>query len=170
MSEAKFWKFLRPRLKKYGHFERIESHETAIGTPDVNYCIEGYTNHLELKYTNSRKRGLRLRPAQAAWFKRRVKALGQPWLLALAEVEDLRAYVLIPGTHVPDLARTTKIETWLESGVMVWMNEIKIDQLVHFLSIYLLADQQISNGSKEEERSSLILPSRFSKKGPGSRI
>ena len=81
-GEQKMWKYLAPKLKSYGHFERIESHETAIGTPDVDYCIEGYCNHLELKFTESEKRGFRLRPSQAGWFRRRIKAGGQPWLLA----------------------------------------------------------------------------------------
>jgi hypothetical protein len=159
-GEQKMWKYLRPKLKPYGHFERIESHETAIGTPDVDYCIGGYCNHIELKFTESEKRGLRLRPSQAAWFRRRVKAGGQPWLLAQAVVRTKRGYVLVPGTNVPALARTTDIKDWLLAGVMVWEDKIIVEELVEFLSTFLIVEpQEGGNGAPEQGSSGLILPS-----------
>lgn len=157
-GETKFWKFLGPKLKKYGHFERIESHETAIGTPDVEYCINGYTNRLELKFTDSEKKGLRLRPSQAGWFRKRIKAGGQPWLLAHLDIRGLKGYVLIPGDKVPELTNTTRIEAWLHSGVVVWQKEIPVLRLVEFLSSYVTVDPSTSNGSGKAESSQLILP------------
>lgn len=159
-GETKMWNYLGPKLRPYGHFERIESHETAVGTPDVNYCIQGYTNHLELKFTDSEKRGLRLRPSQSAWFRKRCKALGQPWLLAQALVRGKRGYVLVPGTNVPSLARTTRITDWLMAGVMVWEDKIVIDELVAFLGTYLIVANSDGNGVQERESSGLILPSK----------
>ncbi len=157
-GETRFWKFLGPKLKKYGHFDRIESHETAIGTPDINYCINGYTNNLELKFTNSEKRGLKLRPSQCGWFKRRVAAGGQPWLLAHLDIRGLKGYVLIAGDAVPALAHTTRVNDWLHAGVVVWQKEIPVPRLVEFLSFYMMMDPVISNGSGKEEPSRLILP------------
>lgn len=159
-GEQKMWKYLAPKLKSYGHFERIESHETAIGTPDVDYCIEGYCNHLELKFTESEKRGFRLRPSQAGWFRRRIKAGGQPWLLAQSIIRDKRGYVLVPGTNVPALARTTRIKDWLMAGVMVWEDQIVIEELVTFLDTFLIVkSQEGGNGAPKQESSGLILPS-----------
>jgi len=159
-GEKKMWDYLGPKLRPYGHFERIESHETAVGTPDVNYCIRGYSNHLELKFTDSEKRGLRLRPAQSGWFRKRVKALGQPWLLAQALIRGKRGYVLVAGTNVPALVHTTKITDWLEAGVMVWEDKIDIGELVQFLGTYLIVDSPQSNGQNPDESSKLILPSK----------
>ncbi len=154
------WKYLRPKLKAYGHFTRIESHETAVGTPDVDYCIKGYCNHLELKFTESEKRGFRLRPSQAGWFRRRVKAGGQPWLLAQSCIRDKRGYVLVPGTNVPALARSTKVTDWLMAGIMVWEDKVDVEELVMFLSTYLIVDsQEGGNGTGEQGSSGLILPS-----------
>lgn len=162
-GEKKMWKYLGPKLKPYGHFERIESHETAVGTPDVDYCIGGYCNNIELKFTESEKRGFRLRPSQAGWFRRRVKAGGQPWLLAQSLVRGKRGYVLVPGTNVPALARSTRIEDWLMAGVMVWEDKIDVEELVQFLSTFLIVDSQDSNGASNGESSDLILPSHLQK-------
>ena len=158
-GEAKMWKYLGPKLKVYGHFERIESHETAIGTPDVDYCIGGYQNRLELKFTDSEKKGFRLRPSQAGWFRKRVKAGGQPWLLAQSQIRSKRGFVLVAGTDVPPLARTTKVTDWFEAGVMVWEDEIVIEQLVEFLGTYLIPETKDGNGTLKKESSGLILPS-----------
>ena len=158
-GEKKMWKYLAPKLKPHGHFERIESHETAVGTPDVEYCINGYTNRLELKFTDTEKRGLRLRPAQAGWFRKRVKAGGQPWLLAQALVRKKRGYVLVAGSDVPELVHTTRISDWLRAGLMVWEDKIDIEELIQFLSTYLIVESPVSSGTKEDESSKLILPS-----------
>jgi len=160
-GEAKMWKYLAPKLKVYGHFERIEAHETANGTPDVEYCIEGYTNRIELKFTDSFKKGFRLRPSQCGWFRKRVKAGGQPWLLAQSLIRDKRGYVLVAGDNVPDLVHTTKITTWYEAGVRVWEDKIDIEELVLYLSTYLIVDSP--EPVSTEESSKLILPSHLSK-------
>ena len=156
-GEAKMWKYLGPKLRPYGHFERIESHATAIGTPDVSYCIGGYCSHLELKYTEKENKCV-LRPSQSAWFRDRVKHKGQPWLLLHANIRKKRGYVLIPGTNVPGLVHTKNVKNWLEAGVMIWEDQIIIDQLVQLLSTFLIADSENSNGTEKEESSGLILP------------
>jgi hypothetical protein len=162
-GEHKMWKYLAPKLKPYGHFERIESHETAIGTPDVEYCIGGYTNRIELKFSDSEKKGLRLRPSQAGWFRKRVKAGGQPWLLAQALVRKKRGYVLVAGSDVPALVHTTRIDAWLEAGLMVWEDKIDVEELIQFLSTYLIVESPVSSGAEETDSSGLILPSHLQK-------
>jgi hypothetical protein len=162
-GEKKMWAYLGPKLRKYGHFERIESHETAVGTPDVEYCVGGYTNRLELKYTNSEKRGFRLRPAQAGWFRKRVKAGGQPWLLAQSDINGKRGYVLVAGSDVPALVSTTRVTDWLNAGVMVWEDRLSISELMEFLSFYLTVDSSTSVGQEKEESSRLIVPSYLKK-------
>lgn len=152
-GERRMWKYLYPKLKPYGHFERIESHETAIGTPDVDYCINGYNNKLELKYTEKDK-GCILRPSQCAWFKKRVKAKGQPWLLLHAKIRGQRSYAIIAGADVPPLIHTKDVTDWLTRSTVVWEGKIIIEELVHLLSTYLVMDQQ-----PKEEPSGLILPS-----------
>lgn len=159
-GERKMWKYLAPKLKPYGHFERIESPETAIGTPDVNYCIKGYNNHLELKYTEKEK-GCILRPSQCGWFKKRVKAKGQPWLLLQMKIRNTRGYALIPGCDVPPLVRTRDVLEWMHKGVIVWKDTLIIEELIHYLGSYLRLEDSDGNGS--EKSSKLILPSHIQK-------
>lgn len=161
-GEARMWKYLGPKLRPYGHFERIESHETAVGTPDVNYCIKGYCNHLELKFTTKEK-GCILRPSQSSWFRRRCRAKGQPWLLLYADIRQTKGYCLIPGTNVPGLVHTKDVKEWLRKGIMVWEGKIIIEQLVTFLGTYLVASREGSDGNDIEESSGLILPSHLKK-------
>jgi len=157
-GEKKMWNYLGPKLRFAGHFERIESHETAIGTPDVGYCIRGYNNHMELKYTE-KENGCILRPSQCAWFKKRVKAKGQPWLLLQMKIRDTRGWALIPGCDVPPLVHTKNVIEWMQAGVVVWKNQIVIEELIHYLSSYLVVEEERPSGTSGKESSGLILPS-----------
>lgn len=138
-GEKRLWEYLRPKLNPYGHFERIESHETAVGTPDVEYCIKGYTNRLELKYTAKENR-CHLRASQCGWFKARVAAGGQPWLLLRADIRKTTGFALIAGSDVPALVHTRSARDWLLAATMVWENKIIIEQLIEFLGTYLIVD------------------------------
>ncbi len=161
-GEKKMWDYLRPKLKPYGHFERIESHETAIGTPDVDYCIGGYNNKLELKYSE-RDKGCILRPSQCAWFKQRVKAQGQPWLLLHSHIRGKRAYSLIAGADVPPLVNTKDVVDWITRATIVWQDGIDVGQLVQYLGTFLVVDSGDGNGDNPGESSGLILPSHVRK-------
>lgn len=157
-GEQKMWKYLGPKLRPYGHFERIEAHETAVGTPDVEYCIDGYTNRIELKFTDSIKKGFRLRPSQCGWFRKRTKARGQPWLLAQSIIRGKRGYVLVAGSDVPNLVHTTKVTDWFEAGIRVWEDKIEVEELIQYLSTYLIPELPSSSGAEEVAPSELILP------------
>ena len=161
-GETKMWEYLGPKLRPFGHFERIESHETAVGTPDVSYCIGGYCNHMELKYSEKEKGGLRIRPSQLGWFRKRTHAGGQPWVLAGCKIRETRGYVLIPGCNVPALKNTTDVKDWLMAGIAIWESKIIIEELAEFLGTFLVAKKE-SNGHPEEESSGLILPSHIRK-------
>lgn len=161
-GERKMWDYLGPKLRFAGHFERIESHETAVGIPDVSYCIKGYNNFIELKYTE-KENGCILRASQCAWFKKRVKAKGQPWLLLQMKIRDTRGWALIPGCDVPPLVYTKNVIDWMHAGVIVWKDQIVIEELIRYLGTYLVAQEEPPNGTPGEESSLLILPSHLKK-------
>ena len=54
------------------------------------------------------------------------------------------------------------MKDWLQTGIIVWEEKIIIEQLVEYLSIYLIVGKEGSNGHPEEESSGLILPSHLS--------
>jgi len=73
-------------------------------------------------------------------------------------VRKKRGYVLVAGTDVPALVHTTRIADWLEAGIMVWEDKIDIEELIQFLSTYLIVESPTSSGAEEPEPSGLILP------------
>lgn len=57
------------------HWQRIETGWTAAGVPDVNYCAGGVEGWLELKAVAGFL--VTIRPMQAAWAARRLRAGGR---------------------------------------------------------------------------------------------
>lgn len=83
-AETQFWKWLRGKiLAEYpeAHFSRIEN-TADPGIPDVSYQVGPYSGLVELKFTKSFPLGDRgLRPTQLSWFRKRLKAGGNPRLI-----------------------------------------------------------------------------------------
>lgn len=89
MSEVKFWDWLKGLLPR-GRYDRIESPETALGFPDVDYTISGgYSGKLELK--DARFPGRRppfrndkdgLHASQIHWILEHMKVSGVCWIVA----------------------------------------------------------------------------------------
>jgi hypothetical protein len=86
VSEASFWNYLRKLLPKEGHYTRIESHDTAVGFPDVHYTLNGISGTIELKdakrpgakFPFSRESGLRR--SQVIWIRDEIAAEGHIFL------------------------------------------------------------------------------------------
>lgn len=136
MNEKRLWDYISNNVSHLGHFSRVETHETSAGYPDVSYCIDGHTNHVELKAAEIGKKPLRLRPSQSAWFRARVKAGGKPFLLYAYERKDELVFGLIKGVDVPDLVKTSKFEKWLAVSHKVWYGEINWHTLLKELTTH----------------------------------
>lgn len=86
--EQRLWTRLRPKLKAYGHFERIEN-GVGAGAPDVDFCINGVEGKIELKYVAKYpardSTGLLgwsgLRKEQKAWMTQRLSNGGRVFVL-----------------------------------------------------------------------------------------
>lgn len=112
MSEASFWKYLRKLLPAYGHFTRIESHDTASGFPDVHFTLEGKSGTIELKdakrpgakHPFSGKSGLRR--SQITWIREEVEIAKGSVALAL-QCGD-RVYMLNAEPYYDELHRMTE--------------------------------------------------------------
>lgn len=127
-NESALWHVFSGLVGPRAHLTRIESHATSIGQPDVNYCIDGIEGNVELKYTNSAKKGIILRPSQHQWFRRRVHAGGHPWVLVWVDIPvDDPYYLMVAGHAVVDqrLVQNKSIDSWLLAGVK--LDELTID-------------------------------------------
>lgn len=141
MLESDFWgRTLRGPLSKYGHVDRIESHATSIGRPDVNICTnKGIVIDIELKsclISNVGKR-LKMRPSQKRWFKDRCAANGRCFVLARVEYAEKNRpeYILIPG-HVVHYLEDGDVLQWKSLAIVVWEWSLPVVDLIEIIENY----------------------------------
>lgn len=119
-SEKSLWVWLSSRLPEEGHACRIETEETAPGTPDVNYCYKGKETWFELKQVDKspkrdttpvfgKKKGLRL--SQEVWFRERYRVSVRLWIIARVGPKVF----FIHGSHALRFNRMTWPE--MNSGI-----------------------------------------------------
>lgn len=136
-NEAKLWTYVEKRLKSISiHLTRVESHSTAVGVPDVNYCIEGIEGWIELKAETTK--GMVLRQSQKVWMRDRLRAgATKIYLLWAADVEytDKRGLTRVYGlihcnpSNIRTLFNSTKPVVWFAESFMTWENSIDFEQL-----------------------------------------
>ena len=127
-NEAKFWKNdLKHGFKSMGDANRLESHATSVGRPDVNVClVGGIVWDLELKYSNTNH--TRLRPAQRGWLFRRRRVGGNCGVLTKWEQADTTLYLF--NIRFPD---NNDMYDWEQYADAVWESKIDWAELEHVL-------------------------------------
>lgn len=131
MTEKRLWTTLKDGMDHTGHFDRIESHATSQGRPDVNYCIDGREGDIELKVFDTRKGGFVLRSSQNAWFCNRVRS-GSTRNFILARYDDTfgnSQYLLIPGYASRNLIHDRSYEGWKAQAKLIWDHKINWSEL-----------------------------------------
>ena len=117
-------------LRRLGHCQRIESHATSIGVPDIELCT--YTQNqwwIELKVWYADK-GVTIRPAQKRWHIQRAIVGGKS--LVLIHFPSARRYALLWGDDAVHV-KPKELTTWLSLALYVWDDEIDFEQLKDFL-------------------------------------
>lgn len=98
------------------HLSWIESHATAAGFPDVDYCCYGVCGELELKAGPD----LEVRATQVAWFEERIEAGGYP--LFFVQWGDV--YMFVPGVWAADIRRDPCLENIMHRASTIWAGQI----------------------------------------------
>lgn len=131
MALSKKETLLRNKVKKLfkdigasAHVSWIESHATALGAPDLNYCVDGVEGWLELKASPD----VDIRASQVAWMKERINSGGYP----LFFISWDNMFLVIPGDRGGDLRRNCCLENALRLSSSVWADEIPATE---FLSV-----------------------------------
>jgi len=117
-EEAKFWRQIRTPIKRLGRVSRVESHDTAIGIPDVNLCSGGIDYWIELKVAGP-SGDIEIRPSQKMWHKRQRMAGGTAFVLIKATTKDQTVYLLSSDINLGDHIK----DHWDRS--FIWYNEIE---------------------------------------------
>ena len=131
MTEKRLWATLKEGMDHTGHFDRIESHATSQGRPDVNYCIDGREGDIELKVYDPKRGGFILRSSQNAWFCNRVRS-GSVRCFILARHDDNfgnQTYMLIFGSRSRELIHDRSYEGWLAQASLIWKQKINWSEL-----------------------------------------
>lgn len=123
-NETALRKYIAEKI--HGHVSQLESHATAAGVPDTNYCINGTEGWIEMKFTRGNKK-FKYRGTQKAWFRDRLKA-GTKNLFILWRREDGA-----PGTgrthgiiHMNTAAKQKRVfsdtspSVWEAESLCVW--------------------------------------------------
>ena len=118
-EESRLCKYILNNVDHVGHWSQVESHATSAGIPDLDYCIGGVTNWLELK-AGTGKYLPRLRPTQCAWFRNRIKAGGNPRLLYKLN----NWFGIIHAKHVPILIHAKSAVDWRRNAHIEWDDKI----------------------------------------------
>ena len=143
MSEAKFVEqFKKHLVAQYpdSHMSCIESPITSPGIPDVDFCVNGKEVKVEFKYS-ANGLGPEIRPTQVRWFKKRLKAGSNPWLMAKIYVDEEWLYFLVKGMDIVDLARSSGLGPWHTHSYRVY-DEVEMDQGGWFSMINIMVKPQ----------------------------
>lgn len=123
-NEHTLWQIISNNIGNKGHFNRIESHATRPGFPDVEYCLYGVQGTLELKHTSS-KVAPEIRPVQMRWAKKRVLNGGIHYIVTMVDDNSMNErygkFFMIHTTHaMMDNVKKKKVDNWKKNAIMVW--------------------------------------------------
>jgi hypothetical protein len=127
-GEAKFWRNeLKNAFNAMGDVDRIESHSTSIGRPDVNICLDpGIIWDIELKYSDNGK--VRVRPAQRMWFAKRMRVKANVAFLTKAVINGRSVYFM--NMYPPN---ENFLDDWINRAHVVWDDKIDFNELEEIL-------------------------------------
>ena len=89
MNEKKLADTVIRCLPRISSINRIESHITCVGIPDIEFFYNGYRANIELKIVDSVRSKLTLRATQKGWLKNRLKSGDRPLIIAYVVREKL---------------------------------------------------------------------------------
>lgn len=107
------------------HLTWVESHDTALGAPDVQYAIDGVEGWLELKAGP----GIDVRASQVRWMEDHIEAGGCPLFLIKSE----RCFIVVPGSRAAALRQDPSHESILHQSSCFWCGELDYCGLINVL-------------------------------------
>ena len=131
MSEKIAYAHWKGRIQRpLDRIERIEN-VVGIGTPDINYCIEGKEGWIELKQPTEPKKDTtplfgsnhKLSQGQKNWFLRQFRAKGRGHILIATD----KRWILISGA-LADHVNEMTVSDLVENSQWSTMNPVKEEQ------------------------------------------
>jgi hypothetical protein len=121
-----------------GHWVSVESHQTSVGFPDLDYCFSGNCGQLELKYGNiDTGKVPELRPSQVGYMRKRHEAQGTVHILLRVDGYHANGdvfYGLIRPEKCRLLINAKDCYDWIEQVHVSWDNTDIWQGLAYYLS------------------------------------
>jgi hypothetical protein len=124
MAEKDLSRLLMSRMRRFGHFARIEN-MVEVGTPDVTYCVQGCEGFIENKWRLTWPHDAHdvvtlphFTPQQRIWIQQRRAAGGT--IHVFLEIErPVQTYFLLPGDWARVYLGKTATRADIEAAAMV---------------------------------------------------
>lgn len=132
VSEKALWRDkLRDGFHALGHCNRIESHATGSGIPDINLKVPGFPMDwwIELKVARLPGDKVAVRPAQWRWFRQRWFAGG----LAAFFTAWHRPHGVVYTFNMEGPWNKDKYEDWREQATLVMKSHVDWHKLTEVL-------------------------------------
>lgn len=126
--ENRLWKIIKPLFPVNTNVNRIESHATALGFPDLEICATGVPMTVELKAVHKITDDVKIRASQISWAKRRIRAGGNP--LILLWVEEIDNFYVIGGSDIVGLQDHRAANYIERAKAVLCRDEIKTPNLL----------------------------------------
>jgi hypothetical protein len=107
------------------HLTWVESHQTALGAPDLQYCCYGVEGWVELKAGPN----VEVRASQVIWMNDHIAAGG--WPLFLIQWSDV--FMIVPGSRALALRRDPTYENIVRLATHVWAGKINNREFLRVL-------------------------------------
>lgn len=117
-------------LRSMGFVNRVESHETSIGIPDICIILSqgGGTQWIELKYTADNK--VVIRPAQIMWI-RQAQRMGYRPVILTRVVKEKEVLHMFHRSNTP--LETDSLKEWELTADWIWGEDINYAELEEML-------------------------------------
>jgi hypothetical protein len=122
-EETKYRKKVTQSLITMGQVSIVESHATALGIPDVNFCSkDGVESWLELKWVYPDRMPV-IKTTQVAWHRNRSNIFMNSFMLIGTWFDS---HILVPGYAVESLKMLSNdLENWEAVSIGIWKNSAK---------------------------------------------
>lgn len=133
MNEHLFWNEISAGMGNSWQATRIESHSSAPGFPDVDYCMNnGEQGHLEIKFGYNTDMP-HILDSQIKWHMKRYDMNGLSFFLSKIKYRNIWYYLIHRGRQCIYLKENKTINDWIEVSVKYWLKEINFSELKDIL-------------------------------------
>jgi hypothetical protein len=103
------------------HLTWIESHATALGAPDIQYCCDSVEGWMELKAGPD----IDVKASQVTWMRKHIAAGGYPLFL----IQWSNMFLIVAGSRAKSLRNDPSLENIIKQASSYWSGELTEERM-----------------------------------------